>query len=146
MGPNRQNKESEERRPISTTTSKQKLGVAFGSRSSKIADPIMPSAKKSSVISEHRSSARKDAGERLLRQEEAPKGFARLQQMARRANPLVVNHDESELHAVQGVGLSQSSRASELKGESEYLKFSGENLSEDQLDKLMQQNRNFRRR
>ena len=157
MGPNqRQNKGADERimRPNSQTTSKQKLGVAFGSRAAKYASQ-QPSAndsisvKKTAAVVDHKRSSRKDVVERVVREDSSPpKGFARLQQMAGRVQPVVISHDEDTMsQGIHGMGfLAQSSRASELRGESEYLKFSGEHLSEDQLDKLMRQNREVRRR
>ena len=149
VGPNnRQNKIVEEKRPISQTNSKQKLGVAFGSRASKNAQTVTTSIpKKSSAVVEHPPTARKNAGEQLMRGDSSPpKGFARLQQMAGGGKPLVMRYEDEMSQGVQGYGLAQSSRASELRGESEYLKFSGEQLSEDQLDKLIRQNREVRRR
>ena len=163
MGPHqRQNKIIEERntRPISQTNSKQKLGVAFGSRASKttLQHPLINNTnnnrhdniKKPTLISDHRrSSVKRDIGERIMMSEDASpvQGFARLQQMTHRMKqPVIIDGDDVEetritSQGVHGMGLGQSSRASELRGESEYLKFSGEQLNEDQLDKLMRKRR-----
>ena len=168
VGPHqRQNKPIEERntRPISQTNSKQKLGVAFGSRASKTAlqHPLMNNNHSNTTNNNNHamksirkpmvgSDSRKSIGERVMMSEDASpvQGFARLQQMTHRVKqPVIIRHEDDDdveetriiSQGVHGMGLGQSSRASELRGESEYLKFSGEQLNEDQLDKLMRKRR-----